>query len=150
MRPKLSIAPLASERVLQAYPLIREATPDVTVEGWRRFALAAIGGPRTRLAASGAMVVRTENDYLRGVFTYHVGPDMHRGRILVVDSIVVSSLFMPEAVADAILEAIDALAKTHDCRTIQTDLLSRTAWLQAHFEEHGYGRIGNRLGRQIA
>ncbi|MFQ5959303.1 MAG: GNAT family N-acetyltransferase [Alphaproteobacteria bacterium] len=141
------LAPLCESRILQAYPLVREVAPDVSLEAWRAYAQTVLR-PRRR-DGRGIVAVYSENEYLRGLFVYRIVPDMQGGRALVLECFVVSSLFVPHAVASALLAGAEDVAREHGCGTIRAELRRRPDWLDALLHEHGYDHRACTLGKPV-
>ncbi len=141
------LAPLSVSRILQAYPLVREVAPDVSVEAWRAYAETVLR-PRRR-DGRGIVAAYSENEYLRGLFVYRIIPDMQGGRVLMLECFVVGSLFVPHAVASALLSGAENVACEHGCSAIRAELRRRSHWLDALLREHGYDQRACTLGKPV-
>ncbi len=138
MNREFDLGPLPAGRILQAYPLIRDVAPDVTIEAWRGYARRAVR-PRQR-NRRGIVAAYSGTDYLRGLFAYRVGPDMVCGRAIIIEVFAVGSMFVPDAVADALLAGIETLALEHGCGIIRAEMQARPDWLEDMLRARGFGR----------
>ena len=105
----LETRPLTPERVAQAFPLIQTALPAVTFEEWSDFAtpLASPAGQAT----SGVVTVISEQGFIVGLCCYRVERNLHHGAVLMADPFVALDLLDLKAVARALADAIESLAR---------------------------------------
>ena len=117
---QLEIRPLTAERIAQAFPLIQASLPQVTLEAWRDFAAALIdqGAP----AATGIILVVGERDTIGGLCSYRVERDLVHGLLLNADYFLAFDLLDRRAVAHALAEGVEALARQRHCTAIHTNL----------------------------
>ncbi len=111
---------LTPERVAQAFPLIQTALPAVTLEEWSDFAL-----PLARPAgqtACGVVTVISEQDFIVGLCCYRVEKNLHHGAVLMADPFLALDLLDLKAVACALADAIESLAREWHCTAIHTNL----------------------------
>lgn len=139
MGSKINLEPLGIARVLQAYPLVREATPEISLEAWCTFAHSILRERRRIGNACGITAACSENDYLRGFFAYRVAPDIQHGRALFVEFLAVSGLFSPLDVAMVLLDGIEAAAHENRCQVVHAELPSLPDWLDTLLHERGFG-----------
>jgi hypothetical protein len=111
---------LTPEQVAQAFPLIQTALPAVTLDDWRDFAtpLASPAGQAT----SGVVTVISEQDYIVGLCCYRVEKNLRHGAVLMADPFLALDLFDSKAVARALADAIETLAREWRCTAIHTSL----------------------------
>ncbi|WP_448203693.1 hypothetical protein [Azospirillum sp. sgz302134] len=124
--------PLGQRQIDQAYPLVRAIAPDLAVEQWRAFAAALIGSVDTPAPSAdtmpadtkptGIMTVQNARGYLHGLFSYAIEEHLRHGRILAVENFVVLDLFDATGPAEALLHAMDVLARGLGCTAIHTTL----------------------------
>lgn len=136
--------PLGRRQIDQAYPLVCAMAPGLGVDQWRAFAAAVLdsatlgsstegaagdGAAREgRLPASrGIMTVQNAQGYLHGLFSYTAEPHLLHGQTLCVDNFVVLDLFDVAGVAEALLRAMEGLARRLGCAAIHTTLPDRFA-----------------------
>lgn len=145
---------LGSSKVDQAFPLMQLAIPELTLARWRDFAgKLVVSEPRggTSLPPQRAIVLAQDSSgYLHGLFSYAVEEDL-LGRTLALHDFVVCALFGTEAVADALLARVDALAAALDCAAVRADvptpMPAHTAGSEvvAQFARRGYRPHGLHL-----
>jgi len=134
--------PLGRRQIDQAYPLVCAMAPGLGVDQWRAFAAALLDSAtlgsstegaagdgdagKGRLPASrGIMTVQNAQGYLHGLFSYTAEPHLLHGRTLCVDNFVVLDLFDVAGVAEALLQAMEGLARRLGCAAIHTTLPDR-------------------------
>jgi hypothetical protein len=122
---ELKIRPLSAKRIAQAFPLIQTALPEVTLAAWRGFAAALMSGADDR--EGGILAVSDEHDYIAGLCSYQVVPDLVHGRLLDTDHFVAFDLLDRRPVAEALAEAVEALARKRGCSAVHTHLPQRNA-----------------------
>ncbi|MEE8203883.1 MAG: gamma-glutamyltransferase [Alphaproteobacteria bacterium] len=66
-----------------------------------------------------------------------------------LECFVVSSLFVPHAVASALLSGAEKVAREHGCSAIRAELRRRPHWLDALLREHGYDNRACTLGKPV-
>jgi len=142
MTDRYHARPLAIGRIDQAFPLIQAVRPALTLEDWRRFAVAlsAIGADRAGIMTAQA------TGYLHGLFSYTVEPHIMHRRVLSVDNFVAIELLDAGAVVETLLDAIDRLAGDLRCSAVCTTLSAAghlstaiRADLIERFHARGYG-----------
>jgi hypothetical protein len=119
----LKIRPLTAERVTQAFPLIQVALPAVTLAAWRAFAAALMTGGAAR--DSGILAVTDERNYIAGLCSYRVVPDLVHGRLLDAGHFLAFDLFDRRPVAEALAEGIEVMARDRGCSVVHTQLPRR-------------------------
>ena len=128
---------LSPDRIAQAFPVAREVAGDLTLEAWSEFARTMVAGGREFALPSGIIVAELEG-YIRGLFTYHVVPDLSYGRTLVARDLAVLQLIARESLADALLKEIHQLARRHRCDAIHAYVRPESAWMVGYFEDRGH------------
>ncbi len=143
----LKTRPLDAARVAQAFPLIQAALPEVTLAAWRAFAAAlmssapapgdapgnapggapggAPGDPRRDTPEGGILAVTDGRDYIAGLCSYRVVPDLVHGRLLDASHFLAFDLLDRRPVAEALAEGIEDLARRHGCGAVHTLLPHR-------------------------
>ena len=113
-------------RVDEAYPLARAAVPGLTLECWRRFG-------RDSTAATGQaahpeiLLVENERGYIQGLCTYYLLHDLLHGIVMVVDHLAMIDLIDGAVVAEALLAALDAVARRAGCGRIHLNVPEQVA-----------------------
>ncbi|PWC83423.1 hypothetical protein TSH100_20625 [Azospirillum sp. TSH100] len=125
--------PLGRRQIDQAYPLVCAIAPGLGVGQWRAFAAAVLDGATMggsekdgSPASRGIMTVQNAQGYLHGLFSYAAEPHLLHGRTLCVDNFVVLDLFDVAGVAEALLRAMEGVARRLGCAAIHTTLPDRT------------------------
>jgi len=120
---QLTTRPLTLENVPQAFPLVRTSFPEITLEAWRRFAQDILqpGAP----ALGGFLTVLCEQGYIAGLCNYRIEPDLLHGQALAVDLFVAYDLFDRSAIAAALVDGLERMARAHGCRALHTHLFDR-------------------------
>jgi len=126
MKRRFIARALMPHRVDEAYPLARAAFPGLTLERWRCF------GRNATASASQVThpeILLAENDcgYIQGLCTYHLLQDLRHGIVMVVDHLAMIDLIDGAAVAEALLAALDALARQAGCGRIHLNLPQQAA-----------------------
>ena len=117
---QLRTRPLTGERIAQAFPLVQTSLPQVTLDAWRDFAEALVS--HRNGAAAGIIAVLGERDYIAGLCSYRIGHDLVHGRLLSAEHFLAFDLLDRRAVAHALAEGIEGLARAHHCTAIHTHL----------------------------
>lgn len=120
---QLKIRPLSAERVSQAFPLIQTALPEVTLAAWRDFAAVLMSGGDAR--ESGILAVTDGRNTIVGLCSYRLVPDLVHGRLLDADHFLAFDLLDRRPVAEALAEALEALARERGCTAVHTHLPQR-------------------------
>lgn len=139
MQETFSVSPLRGDRILQAYPLIRAAAGKTSVEEWRAYIKAMLAAKSKGGVAQDVVGICSSNNYLRGLFTYRVVPDIHHQRTLNVEYFVVESVFSPRGIATALMDNVEAAARAERCSAIHANLPSTGNWLVKMLHDRGYG-----------
>ncbi len=134
---QLKVRPLSAACINQAFPLIQTALPGVTLAAWRDFAAALISGTdaqgdapgdaRGDAREGGILAVADERNYIAGLCSYRVVPDLFHGRLLDAGHFLAFDLLDRRPVAEALAEALEVLARERGCAAVHTHLPYRTA-----------------------
>lgn len=111
-----SAIPLRLEGVDQAYPIVHTRHPALSMDEWRRYARALIAAADP---VRGVMTAQ-HGGYIRGLFCHWSECSLHHGDTLIVDNLTVMDLFYPNGAAQALIEAMEAMAGQFNCRAIRT------------------------------
>lgn len=149
MNDGIVLAPLDEERILQAYPLVREVSPEVAMKAWSDYAHAMLSKLAPMPETQGIVAAWAQNEYLRGLFVYRVLPDIQCGRVLLAEFFVGGSPFRKEIVADALLAGAEKLAREHACDAVHTTLPMQPEWITERLGERGYSEHGSALCRHL-
>jgi hypothetical protein len=129
---------LSGERIMQAFPLVREGTRCVSADAWKAYAGAFLGQGSDEQWPAGIMVAEQPNQCIVGLFSYFVRPCLRTGRVMVVADLAAVAPFGREIVADRLLDAIAALARQHCAKETEIALAHASAWWGTVFAKRGY------------
>lgn len=134
--------------LIQAFPLVSNILPHVTLEHWTRFARDHLVADR-RALPKGLMAIRNRDDYILGLFAFEVRYGLKEDRVLWVDDIIVSSMPARDLIWQATIDAIDELAKANRCGAIHVvfdDEFGRASgdglWVKSALGGAGYLFVG--------
>ena len=144
MAAALRTAQLTSDRVIQAYPLIREVAPNLSLAEWVDFAR-PLSGQKGETGGCRGIIIAERSRYIRGLFIYEVNPDLSHGRALFARNIIVLDLVQRDAVAEALVDAMERLAQTHGCGAVHVHLSPLSEWALQCFERRGHRVQGYHL-----
>ena len=123
--------PLTAEMAAQAYPLVRELSGAGTLADWLRFADQHLGR-----GEQGGIIVCERGAYIRGLFGWEIGKGVGDQRLLAIRHFTVPGVLPSRDVIDALLDAIETLAKRLECREITVEMPISTQ-LHPAFAERG-------------
>ncbi|WP_143596127.1 GNAT family N-acetyltransferase [Tistlia consotensis] len=146
--------PLTRERAFLAYPLVRNALPETTLEVWTAFAEAFVGDGHSDPRRS-ILTVENESGVIIGLVAFHCLPDIVHGWVLMVSHLLAFELLDRRGVAEMIVQALEAEAGRLGCRAIHTCLPvvegeQRPAWLVALLQSHGHHVESMSLCKRLA
>jgi hypothetical protein len=122
MSGEFLVRPLTSDRVQEAFPLVSVVHRNLSEDAWSEYAAAFVEYP-TNGHGNGIMTVQSDVGYIHGLSAYNTKSDLHRGSILQVENFVVMDLFGAKRVAKMLLEALEGVAKSRECRCMSLTLL---------------------------
>lgn len=128
------------QEVDHAFPLIRAICPGAELEGWRRFAeQRGAAGPES---GSGILLVRNEQDCIVGIAAFHIVCDLLHGPVLFADHFCALDIVDQAAVARALENGIEKIARRHGCSAVHTTVASSDSrddgWLCTVLFERGH------------
>ena len=118
------VRPLTPERIPEAFPLVASLDQDITAQQWSDYARAFVG-PRGRGDDCGIMTLQDPQGHIVGLSVYHTRPDLHRGRLLVIENFAIVSLIKGQQAALTLLAAMEDLARDLGCHCLAVSLLDR-------------------------
>ena len=121
---------LNSQKVDQAYGLVRLAAPQISLEDWRDFARSSISP--SEAPESGILTVEDESGYIMGLVGYVVDYDLEHGRTLIAKNLMALADTDKgrQEVAFALISALEDLASHQRCGAIRTIVHEPKAALQ--------------------
>ena len=138
MNERFTLAPIRGDRILQAYPLIRELATEISLVDWRAYVKSNLAAKVKGGEACDIIGICSSNGYLRGQFTYRVVPDLRYGQTLDVEYFIVESVFSPREIAAALMAGVEEIASTENCNAIHAHLPSAANWLVKMLHDRGY------------
>lgn len=117
---------LTRDEIDQAFPLVQAVMPDFTLSHWKHYA-SDLGSSADQInlensRSQGIVAVRSDLDYLHGLFCYRVDEDAVLGRLLWIDTFVALDFLDGMRAAGALLMAMEKLARKHMCSAIRACL----------------------------
>jgi len=123
MAKKFVVKPLGEGKVLQAYPLIQSAVPELSMEQWLDY-VHTIGERKAsgEAGCAGVMSVQNGDGYIYGLYCHAVEADLHHGRVLKVRNLVAANLYDSAGIIDRLMDSIVSVARANDCTAVHVDL----------------------------
>ncbi len=136
-----TVTRLQRSQIEQAFPLLQSQVGGLSLEKWHRFA-SRLTGAEGAGSNFGLIVVELRGQYLRGMFSYYVGPHLSDGDRVIIDLFVVADTIDRSKVAKVLVDAIPPLVSELHCSKVALHLDADNAWLvpllyAAGFEQHG-------------
>lgn len=125
---------LSTDKIDQAYPLVRELKENLTLEAWRDYAQGYLG-PTTAKKGHRGMIAAEHRDCIRGLLCYDVLTDLGDSTTLAVRDVVVLGLPAGQPVARSLLQHMFAIAGAHRCGAIRIDLSESMQWLAREWSD---------------
>ena len=117
--------PLSRERIPEAFPVVACLDDQVTAQQWSNYASAVVAA-NGQGGSHGIMTLQDPQSHIIGLSVYHIRPDLHRGRLLVIENFAVASLIGAQQATAALLAAMEQLARERGCACLAISLLNRT------------------------
>ena len=115
--------PLYSEDARTAYPLVREAEPDVDLESWLSFVKRTA---KPAAARTGIMVAtRSGQRFPSGLFCYRCHEDLALGSVITADYFVAVDILDPTPVVGAMLRELETLGERLKCHAVRSVVHAR-------------------------
>ncbi len=134
----ISVYALTKDRLDLAYPLAREATRELSLEDWRRFANTRLATGPDDPQASGILLAE-RSGYLRGLAVHDI-IETDDAPILVASNIVVFDSTREQRLALDLLGGLLRIAEAARCGCVHVDLPRSSHWLRARWSDPG-GRV---------
>ncbi len=131
--------PLSGDQVLQAYPLVREAANQPSLDAWQAY-VSALAETRGATTSGGVLGALSPDGYVLALCTYRVGLDLEDGRILTVDNLIPSGMPGHQLLTAILFQAIENLAKTYECEAIRVSCPVTRGWLFGVARRRDYWR----------
>ena len=149
------VRPLAESEFARAYPLIRAVAPELSLNAWLGFARVFTVSETT--PEGGIISAQDDGAYIYGLCCYMVLPHLCNRRSLIVEPIVALHVVDPLGPIEALLEALEPIARRLGCESIQL-VLPRSEGSEIEsdhpsfdvFRAAGYELDGIKLSRRLA
>ena len=136
--PIFSVVDMDENSFSAAYPLVRTAIPDVSVEQWLDYA-------RKIRMRGGLLGLMGPQSTLFGLLTYRAEESLRHGKIFVVDNFLTFELNRAAPGRQALCDAAEALARKQGCNAIELRLDSRGYAIDASAKARSWLNLGHRL-----
>jgi hypothetical protein len=144
----IRIEPLTAARILQVFPLIREAVPQVRLEEWTRFARARTSS-RGRDRAGIRVATAGRNPYPSGLYCYRVEARLLSGNILVADHFVAIDILDARPLLDRLIADLETLALRLACDEVRPIIQHRSTQTAQPLFAAGYHPQGMVFGKTL-
>jgi hypothetical protein len=145
----IRIEPLTTARILQVFPLIREAVPQVRLEEWTRFARPRTGARRRHCIGIRVAMV-SGNPYPCGLYSYRVETQLLPGSVLVADHFVAIDLLDARPVVDRLIVDLESLALKLNCTEVRSIIQYRSTQAAQPLFAAGYHPHGMIFGKTLS
>ncbi len=115
MRHRHSIIRLAGDRAAQAYPLVNNMRPGLSLQLWLDYVDAMNAGAGSD---AGILAAADTQGYLHGLFAYRIVPDLADGRVLNIENFVAADVCGRDDAGRDLIEVIHRLADDKACGAI--------------------------------
>jgi hypothetical protein len=136
MTRSFAVAPLTSNQIALAFPLVQAVMPEIDLMRWRSFVGPFVAGEAA--ASSGAMVLSNEAGYLCGVLAYRRDRDLRHGAVLAVDLFTAMDLVRDQAAVQTLLEIAQMKAQELHCTATQIRIDCAQRLLAERFQAAGH------------
>ncbi len=123
----LEVRSLRPADIRPACALIQTVRPDVTLSQWQSHVETIQDGAQLTNRC-GIVVLADRQDYIYGIFSYCVQPNLGIGSILKVGDFCVATLTSPQQAAELLCHKADELAQVFDCGAVSITFLDEEAW----------------------
>ena len=112
-----SIEVLTPPLVMEVYPLVRQIVPQLSLEGWRRYASGVL---RDRSGKRGIVLLRRGGQrFPCGMCAFRLDQDLRQGRMLTAEHCVVMTSFGAREAFDALVQGVHDLAVDKGCAAVR-------------------------------
>ncbi len=119
---KYVVKPLGEGQVVQAYPLIQSAAPQLTLDQWLDYVQTLTLEGDSDLRCSGVMSVQNGDGYIFGIYCHEVEVNIQHGRVLKVSNFVAANLYDAKSVTDGLIDSMASMARDYGCGAVHVDL----------------------------
>ena len=130
------VRPLYGEDARTAYPLVREAEPDVDLDAWLSFVRRT---SRPTHARAGIMVAtRAGQRFPSGLFCYRCHEDLALGNVVTADYFVAVDILDPTPVVGAMVRELEILGQRLNCDAVRSIVHARAERLSFCLRDCGH------------
>lgn len=122
MSKKFVVKPLGEGQMLQAFPLVQNAVPHLTMDEWLDYARSMQDKSPAADSKTGVMSAQNSDGYIYGIYCHEVRNDIQRGRILKISNLVAANLYDAAGIMDRMIDSMLSIAREQDCAAVQVDL----------------------------
>jgi hypothetical protein len=127
---------LSSDDARIAYPLVREAEPDIDLESWLSFVRRTA---KPAVIRTGIMVAtRTGQRFPCGLFCYRCHEDLALGPVVTADYFVAVDILDPTPVVGAMVRELESLGGRLNCAAVRSIVRHRGERLSHCLESSGH------------
>jgi hypothetical protein len=145
----LVVSPLTPDLVRPAFPLLREAAPELSLAEWLRFARRLAAPARTR--REGILAARrAARPFPCGLCYWRSTPDLAAGHALTAEHVVAMDMLDPALVLDALLLELDQVAERLDCRAVRSVVQPGAGMLSARLVAGGHSPTASLFSKRVA
>ena len=119
---------LSTDRVEQAWPLVREIAPGISLDSWCAYARGMLSPIDPERDVRGIIAVQRKRT-IRGLVTYETIDDLTHGRVLLLRNAVVMDLALREPIAVSLYQRSLAVARHAACGNLYLELAPQMAWI---------------------
>jgi hypothetical protein len=119
---------LSTDRVEQAWPLVREIATGISFESWCAYARAMLSPIDPERDIRGILVVQRKRT-IRGLVTYETINDLTHGRMLLLRNAVVMDLALRETIAASLHARSMDIARQTACGSLYLEVAPQMAWI---------------------
>ncbi len=146
---------LDRERIDQAFPLVHNMAPNLTLERWVRFARPQIVS-RSSNWPRGLMTIQNATGHILGLFGFAVRNALNDGRTLHLDNVIVPDIPGRDLIWMSMIEAAEHVAQVNGCMAIRAEIAdelgpsgSERTWAMSSLRTFGYAVEGLRAVKRL-
>lgn len=119
MQAAYGILSLPAGRIAEAYPLIRQQLPALTLDQWTAYARALTG---ESMPAEGGIIACERKGRIRGLFAWQSVPDPSHRKIMRVHHFTVLEVVHRNAATQSLIAAMHRRAEAMGCGAVRVEL----------------------------
>lgn len=125
---------MSTDKVDQAYPLVRELRRKETLQAWRIYAQSYLALKLVKEGHRGILVAE-HRGYIRGLLSYDILPNWFDHKVMTVRDVIIPVLPAGQPAARCLLEELLEISEAHRCVTISVDLTKGMEWLAREWSD---------------